>query len=97
MESQRVWIVREVDKLYAIFGKCTHLGCTPKWFPDERVFECPCHGSRYYANGVNYAGPAPRPMDRYAISILEDGRIVVDKGELYMVDDFENPRSFLKA
>ncbi len=36
MEEQRVWIVRETDKLYAIFGKCTHLGCTPKWFPAER-------------------------------------------------------------
>jgi len=97
MESQRVWIVRETDKLYAIFGKCTHLGCTPKWFPDERLFKCPCHGSQYYSNGVNFAGPAPRPMDRYAISTLEDGRIVVDKGELYTVDDFKDERSFLKA
>jgi len=97
MESQRVWIVRETDKLYAIFGKCTHLGCTPKWFADERVFKCPCHGSQYYSNGVNYAGPAPRPMDRYSITTLEDGRIVVDKSELYKVTDFEDERSYLKA
>ena len=55
MEEQRVWIVREVDKVYAIFGKCTHLGCTPKWFPNERLFKCPCHGSQYYSNGVNFA------------------------------------------
>ncbi len=97
MESQRVWIIRESDKLYAIFGKCTHLGCTPKWFADERVFKCPCHGSQYYSNGVNYAGPAPRPMDRYAIFTLEDGRIVVDKSELYQVTDFEDERCYLKA
>jgi len=97
MEKQRVWIVRETDKVYAIFGKCTHLGCTPKWFPDERQFKCPCHGSQYYSNGVNFAGPAPRPMDRYAISKLGDGRIVVDKSELFTVDQFEDPRCFLKA
>ncbi|MEN8190935.1 MAG: Rieske 2Fe-2S domain-containing protein [Thermodesulfobacteriota bacterium] len=97
MESQRVWIVRESDKLYAIFGKCTHLGCTPKWFADERQFKCPCHGSQYYSNGVNFAGPAPRPMDRYGISRMEDGRIVVDKSKLYTVNDFEDPDCFLQA
>lgn len=97
MEKQRVWIVRETDKMYAIFGKCTHLGCTPKWFPDERLFKCPCHGSQYYSNGVNFAGPAPRPMDRYIISKLADGRIVVDSSELFTVDNFDDPRCFLKA
>jgi len=97
MEAQRVWIVRETDKIYAIFGKCTHLGCTPKWFPDERHFKCPCHGSQYYSNGVNFAGPAPRPMDRYAISTLEDGRILVDKSVLYKVNQFDDPHCFLAA
>ncbi len=97
MESQRVWIVRETDKLYAIFGKCTHLGCTPKWFPEDRQFKCPCHGSKYYSNGVNFAGPAPRPMDRYGISQMEDGRIVVNKAELYNFKKFEEEGSFLKT
>ncbi len=97
MESQRVWIVRESDKIYAIFGKCTHLGCTPKWFPDERQYKCPCHGSMYYSNGVNFAGPAPRPMDRYGIRILEDGRILVDKSTLFTVTQFNDPHCFLKA
>jgi cytochrome b6-f complex iron-sulfur subunit len=97
MESQRVWIVRETDKVYAIFGKCTHLGCTPKWFPEDRQYKCPCHGSKYYSNGVNFAGPAPRPMDRYGISVLEDGRIKVDRGVLYTVKNFDNPECFLKA
>lgn len=88
MESHRVWIVREIDKLYAIFGKCTHLGCTPKWYPDERQYKCPCHGSKYYSNGVNFAGPAPRPMDRYGIRTLEDGRIEVDMSILYTEPHF---------
>ena len=97
MESQRVWIVREVDRVYAIFGKCTHLGCTPKWYPDEHQYKCPCHGSNYYSNGVNFAGPAPRPMDRYGIKKLEDGRLQVDKSALFTVADFDDPGSFLKV
>ena len=97
MQSQRVWIVRETDRLYAIFGKCTHLGCTPKWFPDDRQYKCPCHGSKYYSNGVNFAGPAPRPMDRYAISELDDGRIKVDKGQLFKFKNFNDPRCYLKV
>lgn len=97
MESQRVWIVRESDRLYAIFGKCTHLGCTPKWYPDERLFKCPCHGSEYYSNGVNFAGPAPRPMDRYGIGAREDGRLQVDTSALYTVAHFNDPGAFLKA
>jgi len=97
MEEQRVWIVRETDKLYAIFGKCTHLGCTPKWFAEDRQYKCPCHGSKYYSNGVNFAGPAPRPMDRYGIRRTEDGRILVDKAQLFTEAQFSNPASFLKA
>lgn len=97
MESQRVWLVREPERLYAVFGKCTHLGCTPKWFTEDRQFKCPCHGSKYYSNGVNFAGPAPRPMDRYVISELEDGRIMVDKGELFTYKQFDDPRCFIKV
>ena len=97
MDLQRVWIVRETDRIYAIFAKCTHLGCTPRWFPDDRQFKCPCHGSKYYSTGENFAGPAPRPMDRYAIQQLEDGRIVVDKSELYTFEQFDDTRSFVKS
>lgn len=97
MEEQRVWVIREADRIYAVFAKCTHLGCTPRWFSEDRQFKCPCHGSKYYSNAVNFAGPAPRPMDRYAISLQEDGRIVVDKSKLFTVNDFDNPNAFVKV
>ncbi|MDI6744095.1 MAG: Rieske 2Fe-2S domain-containing protein [Thermodesulfovibrionales bacterium] len=95
--EHRVWLVREDKRLYAIFAKCTHLGCTPNWFPEDRVFKCPCHGSEYYSNGVNFAGPAPRPMDRYKVSVADDGQIIVDKSVLYTNKDFDNPNSYIKA
>ena len=96
-DSQRVWVVREKDKIYAMFTRCTHLGCTPNWFPDDGIFKCPCHGSQYYSNGVNFAGPAPRPLDRFAVTISDDGQIVVDKTKLYKVEDFDNHGSFVEV
>lgn len=74
------WIVRQSDgSFFAMEAKCTHLGCTPNWLESQKKFKCPCHGSGYYITGFNFEGPAPRPMDRYKISIAEDGQLLVDK------------------
>lgn len=75
----RVWIVREVDKLYVIQAKCTHLGCTPNWLSSEGKFKCPCHGSGFTPDGVNIEGPAPRPLERFKVVIADDGQILVDE------------------
>jgi len=94
-KSHRTWIVLEKGRMYAIFAKCTHLGCTPSWYEEDRTFKCPCHGSQFYSNGVNFAGPAPRPMDRFKISMAEDGQIVVHTDTLFTVKDFDNPYAYL--
>ena len=75
----RVWIVREVDKIYVIQAKCTHLGCTPNWLASERKFKCPCHGSGFTPDGVNIEGPAPRPLERFKVVVADDGQILVDE------------------
>ena len=75
----RVWIVREVDKIYVIQAKCTHLGCTPNWLASEGKFKCPCHGSGFTPDGVNIEGPAPRPLERFKVAIADDGQIMVDE------------------
>ena len=79
-QSHRIWVVREPGRLFAIYAKCTHLGCTPNWIEAENKFKCPCHGSGYDREGRNFEGPAPRPMDRVAIALDEEGQIVVDTG-----------------
>jgi cytochrome b6-f complex iron-sulfur subunit len=94
-KAHQTWIVLEKDRMYAIFAKCTHLGCTPSWYEEDRTFKCPCHGSQYYSNGVNFSGPAPRPMDRFKISIAEDGQIMVDTSVLFTYRDFNNPYAYL--
>ncbi len=93
----RVWVVRESDGFYAIFAKCTHLGCTPRWLAAESKFKCPCHGSGYYKDGVNFEGPAPRPMDRVRITRAEDGQLVVDTSVKYKFGTWDKPGAFLKV
>ena len=98
----RVWIVREDYGFYAIFAKCTHLGCTPRWLSAENKFKCPCHGSGFTKTAYNFEGPAPRPMDRYKIDVGEDGQLVVDMSRIFAMQpgvdpNEQHPDSILKA
>jgi cytochrome b6-f complex iron-sulfur subunit len=74
-----VWIVRDQGKIFALSTTCTHLGCTPNWLEAEQKFKCPCHGSGFQKDGTNFEGPAPRPLERYKVSISDDGQLLVDK------------------
>lgn len=61
----------------ALYQKCVHLGCRVPWCESSKWFECPCHGSRYNRWGEYEFGPAPRGLDRFAITV-EEGRVIVD-------------------
>ena len=98
-KDYRVWIVRDPEGFYALWAKCTHLGCTPRWLSAESKFKCPCHGSGFYRTGVNFEGPAPRPLERVKITLADDGQIVIDKSVKYLQEkgQWGDPGSFLKA
>ena len=82
-KDRGIWIVRTLSEFYVLSTVCTHLGCTPNWLEAERKFKCPCHGSGFYASGINFEGPAPRPLERFAISLAPDGQLEVDKGKKF--------------
>ena len=101
-QSHRVWVVREPDRLFVIFAKCTHLGCTPNWIESENKFKCPCHGSGYDMEGRNFEGPAPRPMDRAHVELDAEGQVVVDLSRLFACPpagacEFDQPESYVTA
>jgi cytochrome b6-f complex iron-sulfur subunit len=100
-----VWLVRtafdtyaNAEGIFALSTVCTHLGCTPNWLEAEQKFKCPCHGSGYYKTGVNFEGPTPRPLERFAISLADDGQILVDKSRKFQQEkgEWSNPAAFLK-
>ena len=92
-ESERKEIM---DKLNVLSNSCAHLGCPVRWFPEQQLYLCPCHGGLYDINGGWVGGPPPRAMYRYtAAEVREDGKLYVkhkydiepglDKQEPYVV------------
>jgi cytochrome b6-f complex iron-sulfur subunit len=79
LQDQQVYIVRMPEGFYAVSAVCTHLGCVTQWKPDADQIACPCHGSKFKADGTKVAGPAPRPLPHFAISLTADGELLVDK------------------
>ncbi len=96
-KKYNVWIVRDDEKITALSTVCTHLGCTPNWLEMERKFKCPCHGSGFRSSGINFEGPAPRPLERFKILLAADGQILVDKTKSYKYEkgEWNRVESFL--
>lgn len=96
-----VWVVngeyQGIPQIYALKTVCTHLGCTPNWLEGEQKFKCPCHGSGFYKDGINFEGPAPRPLERYAVRVGDDGQIEVDKSKTFQeeIGQWNDPTSFV--
>ena len=65
----------------ALYQRCVHLGCTVPFRDDCVSFKCPCHGSHYNVDGEYLDGPAPRSLDRFAMS-FSGGSVVVSTGTL---------------
>ena len=72
----------------ALWQRCVHLGCrVPECLPSQG-FECPCHGSRYNIHGEYNTGPAPRNMDRFALSVTDASDLIIETGTVV-----QTPRS----
>jgi len=94
-KKHRIWVIRDTltqgGGLFVIFARCTHLGCTPNWLEGQGKFKCPCHGSGFRRAGINFEGPAPRPLERCRVALAEDGQIQVD-----LNNRFKNPADWKK-
>jgi len=96
-----IWVVHDTyggrGQIFALRTACTHLGCITLWQESEQKFKCPCHGSGFYRDGINFEGPAPRPLERYAIRLAEDGHLEVDRSRTFQQElgQWDDPASFV--
>lgn len=72
----RYWLYHSEQGVKAIYQVCTHLGCLYKWSESSNRFECPCHGSKFTADGDYIEGPAPRSLDQFVVEIADNGQVV---------------------
>jgi Rieske Fe-S protein len=81
--AERPCWVRNIDgnnfQVFAI--NCAHLGCPVRWFPQSRLFMCPCHGGAYYEDGSRASGPPERGLFKFPFKVL-DGNLQIQAGEL---------------
>jgi cytochrome b6-f complex iron-sulfur subunit len=79
--ARRTYSAPEVKSMEAgytaLYQKCVHLGCRVPSCPTSQWFECQCHGSQYNRNGEKKGGPAPRGLDRFALTV-DGGSASVD-------------------
>lgn len=68
-------------KLQALYRKCVHLGCSVPFCNKSYLYECPCHGSKYTLAGEYFAGPAPRGLDRFPVTV-SGGKVSVDTSKV---------------
>jgi cytochrome b6-f complex iron-sulfur subunit len=67
----KFWLSHTDEGVKALYKVCTHLGCLYKWVATNDRFECPCHGSKFQADGTYIEGPAPRNLDQFALSAVD--------------------------
>lgn len=95
--EQRLYLSRVESGFLALYRRCTHLGCVVPWRPDDPSedtlapngrFNCPCHGGIFDRYGIVHAGPPPRPLNIFPISV-EKGEVIVDTGTVIVRSAFE--------
>ena len=79
LAEHKVYVVATEEGVAAMSLVCTHLGCIVK--PTEAGFDCPCHGSKFDAQGEVLGGPAPRGLRWLAVSQAPDGTLLVDRAK----------------
>ncbi len=88
IKKGRFYLLSLDEGLLALYQGCTHLGCLVPWDDGEGVFKCPCHAGRYNRLGEVVSGPPPRPLDTFAVSLV-DGEVIVDTSKRRTRDGFD--------
>lgn len=75
--GQPILVIRQSEEVFKAFSAiCPHLGCIVKWDSASKQILCPCHAAAFSAEGQVVAGPPPRPLKEYQVSVVSDQVLV---------------------
>ena len=82
LDAAAAVIGRDSGGLYGMSASCTHAGCLLSELAGATApaLDCPCHNSRFDANGAVTAGPARSPLPHYQVDLATDGSITIQGG-----------------
>lgn len=84
--NSRAWVKRDNQGIMALVATCTHLGCEVNYHADIKEWLCPCHGSRYDAEGKPISGPAQKALPRVAVERRADGSLIINTAKQVALD-----------
>ena len=72
--SEPVLLIKVSETEFRAFSAtCTHLDCIVEYQSKKQRIWCNCHNGHYDLNGINVAGPPPRPLTRYEVHVVARG------------------------
>jgi len=97
IKTNRLILMREEGKIYAIDNHCTHRMQAVQVLDDH--LHCPAHNSDFKFDGTVIKGPAMQkgPLNRYAISVNSDGHVIVDTSKKITKDQWDDPSAFVSV
>ena len=76
-------IVVGKDRFFIAIGLCTHLGCIPSYFKDQKKFICACHGGQFDTSGKVLKSPPPSPLKIPPFNVKGTKIVLGEEGETY--------------
>ncbi len=76
-----ILVKTDAGEFRAFEGTCTHLDCTVQYKDDTKQIWCACHNGLYDLKGRNISGPPPKPLEEYAVNIVNDEIIIAKVAE----------------
>jgi cytochrome b6-f complex iron-sulfur subunit len=95
VKSNKLFVVRSGDQIYAMSSTCTHKGCVLA--TRDNAIKCRCHGSTFSDHGTVTGGPAKVSLPRYAITLNDQKHLIVNKGKQFPEQKWSDPESFVKV
>ena len=77
LDGKKCCLFNDGAQISAFSPKCPHAACDVEWNDAAKTWDCPCHGSRYDANGNVLKGPAKLPLHKLQVELTDNDHLIL--------------------